>query len=99
MGGRHAHRLGSEKKHRLEEFVIPVDYLPDRAYICKIPLSMCLVDLEKVFDMVNWARLLEVLQGYGKGPDMLEAIHCIYINTRGQVAGDHEFFCLTMGGC
>ena len=37
-------------------------------------LSMYLVNLEKVFDTVNQAWLLEVLQEYGVGPDMLEII-------------------------
>ena len=60
---------------------------------------MCLVDLEKAFNTVNRAWLLEVLEGYGVGPDMLEAICCIYINTRGQVSEDNEFFCSTMGVC
>ena len=63
---------------------------------------MCLVDLEKAFDTVNWARLLEVLQDYEVNPDMLEVIRCLYINTRGYIAGDNEFFCSTMGvrqGC
>ena len=64
-----------------------------------MPLSMCLVDLEKAFDTVNQAQLLKVLQDYGVGPDMLEVIHCLYINTRGQVAGDNKFFCSTMGVC
>ena len=66
-------------------------------YTCKIPLSMCLVDLEKVFDTVNQLWLLEVLQGYGVGPDMLEAICRLYINTQGQVTGCNEFSCSTMG--
>ena len=92
-------QAGFRKKHHLEDLVIPVDYLLDRAYICKIPLSMCLVDLEKAFDTVNRAQLLEVLQGYGVAPDMLEAIHHLYINTRGQVAGDNVFFCSRMGVC
>ena len=58
---------------------------------------MCLVDLEKAFNTVNRAQLLEVLQGYRIGPDMLEAICYLYINTRGQVAGEIELFCSTMG--
>ena len=62
------------QKQLLEDLVVPVDCLLDRAYMCKLPLSMCLVDLEKPFDKVNQARLLKVLQGYGVGPDMLEAI-------------------------
>ena len=62
-----------------------------------MPLSICLVDLEKAFDTVNRARLLEVLQEYRVNPDMLEVIHHLYINTRGYIAGDNEFFCSTMG--
>ena len=53
----------------------------------------------KSLDTVNWAWLLEALQGYGVGPDMLEAIHCRYINTQGQVIGDNKFLCFTMGVC
>ena len=64
-----------------------------------MPLSMCLVDLEKAFNTVNWTRLLEVFQDYGVSPDMLEVIHHVYINTRGYIAGDNEFFCSTMGVC
>ena len=90
-------QAGFRKKHHLEDLVIPVDYLLYRAYICKILLSMCLVDLEKAFNTVNRAQLLKVLQGNGVGPDMLEAIHRLYMNTRGQVTGDNEFFCLIMG--
>ena len=64
-----------------------------------MPLSMCLVDLEKAFDTVNQAWLIEVLLDYGVGPDMLEIIRRLYINITGQVAGDSEFFCSTMGVC
>ena len=92
-----AHIGWVQKKHHLEDLVIPVDYLLDKAYTCNIPLSICLVDLEKAFDTVYWARLLEVLQDYGVNPDMLEVICCLYINTRGCVTGDNEFFCSTMG--
>ena len=67
-------QAGFRKRHRLEDLAIPVNYLLDRAYICKIPLSMYLVDLEKAFNTVNLAQLPEVLQGYGVGPDMIEAI-------------------------
>ena len=84
IGGWRPHtQAGFRKKHRLEDLVVPVDYLLDRAYTCNMPLSMCLVDLEKAFDIVNRAQLLKVLQGYGVGPDMLEAIRYLYINTRG----------------
>ena len=102
MGAGHGHRPSSEKKHRLEDLVVPVDYLLDRAYTCNIPLSVYLVDLENAFNTVNWVRLLEVLQDYGVNPDMLEVIRHLYINTRGYIAGDNEFFCSTMGvwqGC
>ena len=67
-----------------------------------MPLSMCLVDLEKAFDTVNRARLLKVLLDYGVDPDMLEVIHHLYINRRGYLTGDNELFCSTMGvqqGC
>ena len=60
-------------------------------------LSMCLVDLEKVFDTMNRSRLIEVLQEYAVSPDMLDAIRCPYINTRDQVAVDNKLFCSTMG--
>ena len=62
-----------------------------------MPLSIYLVDLEKAFDMVNWAWRLEVLQEYGVSSDILEVIHHLYINTRGYVAGDNELFCTTIG--
>ena len=71
------------KKYHLEDFIVPVDYLLNRTYTCKVLLSMCLVDQGKAFDTVNQAWLLEVLQGCGVGPNMLEAIHHLYINTRG----------------
>ena len=86
-----------QKKYCLEDLVVPVDYLLDRAYPCNMPLSICLVDLEKVFDTVNRAQLLEALQEYGVSSDMLEVIRRLYINTRGYFAGDNECFCSTMG--
>ena len=43
------------KKHHLEDLVVPVNYLLDKAYTCNVPFSMCLVDLEKLFDIVNQA--------------------------------------------
>ena len=46
---------------------------------------------------MNQARLLKVLQEYGVGPDMLEIVRHLYINTVGQAAGDSEFLCSTMG--
>ena len=83
--------ISFRKKHRLEDLAVPVDYLLDRVYICKIPLSMCLVDLEKAFDTVNRAQLLEVLQGYRVGPDMLEAICRLYMLANWHASlGDNE---------
>ena len=98
-GWRARTQAGFIKKHRLEDLVVLVDYLLDRAYTCNMPLSMCLVDLEKAFDTVKQARLIKVLQDYRVGPNMLETIRRLYINTRGQVAGDSEFFCSAMGVC
>ena len=49
-------------------------------------MVLCLVDLEKAFDIIPCDRLLHLLDiEYGVGVDMLETIRYILINTRGQV--------------
>ena len=63
---------------------MPVDYLLARGQTCGTPLALCLVDLEKAFDMVPHHHLLEVLSTeYGVDRDMLETIRRVLVDTRG----------------
>ena len=61
-----------------------------------LPLVLCLVDLEKVFDTIPLDRLLLDTE-CGVGADMLETIRHIIINTQGQVPDGRGFFNTTMG--
>ena len=79
-------QAGLRRHYRLEDLLIPVDYILARAQARKLPLVLCLVDLEKVYDIVPHDRLLHLLDAeYGVGVDMLETIRRILINTRGKV--------------
>ena len=79
-------QAGLCRYYRLEDLLIPVDYILARAQARKLPLVLCLADLEKVFDAVPRDRLLHLLDAeYGVGVDILETIRDILINTRGKV--------------
>ena len=80
-------QAGFCRHYRLEDLLVPVDCILARVQARKLPLVLCLVDLEKAFDTIPQNRLLHVLDTkYGVGMDMLETIRHILINTRGQVA-------------
>ena len=79
-------QAGFCRHYRLEDLLVLVDYILARAQARKLPLVLCLVDLEKAFDTIPHNRLLHVLDTeYGVGADMLETIRHILIKTRGQV--------------
>ena len=77
---------GFRRHYRLEDLLVLVNYILARAQARKLPLVLCLVDLEKAFDTIPRDKLLHILDTkYGVGVDMLETIRCILINTWGQV--------------
>ena len=80
-----------------------MDYIIARAQQQKSTLAIALIDMEKAFDTVPRARLMEVLQQqYHIDPNMVEVIRRMYIDTQGQVAGGTARFTTTMGvrqGC
>ena len=80
-----------------------MDYIIARAQQQKSPLAIALIDMEKAFDTVPRARLMEVLQQqYHIDPNMVEVIRRMYIDTQGQVVGGTAWFTTTMGvwqGC
>ena len=79
-------QAGFRRHYRLEDLLVPVDYILARAQTRKLPLVLCLVELENTFDAILHDRLLQLLDTeYGVGSDVLETIRCILINTRGQV--------------
>ena len=79
-------QAGFRRHYRLEDLTVLIDYILARAQTRKLPLVLCLVDLEKAFDTIPRDRLLHILDTeYGVGADMLETIRHILINTRGQV--------------
>ena len=79
-------QAGFRRHYRLEDLLVPVDYILARAQTRKLLLVLCLVDLEKAFDTIPHDRLLHLLDTeYGVGADMLETIRRILTNTRGQV--------------
>ena len=89
--------------HRLEDLIVPVDYLLARAQTQGTPLALCLVDLGKAFDTVPHQHLLDVLSHtYGIDACMLETICWVLVDTRGQVPCGKQPFQTTMGikqGC
>ena len=71
-------QAGFRWHYRLEDLVVPVDYLLARAQTRGMPLALCLVDLEKAFDTVPHQRLLEVVStNYGIDAAMLENIRWV----------------------
>ena len=85
-GWRAPTQAGFLRHYRLEDLLVLVDYILARLLARKLPLVLCLVDLEKAFDTISRNRLLHVLDTeYGVGADMLETIRHILINIRGQV--------------
>ena len=54
-------QAGFRQHYHLEDLLVPVDYLLAWAQTCGTPLALCLVDLEKAFDMVPHQHLLDVL--------------------------------------
>ena len=65
-------QAGFRRHYRLEDLIVPVDYLLAWAQTRGIPLELCLVDLEKAFDTVLHQRLLNVLSNtYGVNAAML----------------------------
>ena len=76
-------QAGFRRHYRLEDLLILVYYILARAQARKLPLVLCLVDLEKAFDTIPHNRLLHLLDTEcGVGADMLETIRHILINTR-----------------
>ena len=82
---------------------MPVDYLLARAQTRGIPLALCLIDLEKAFDMVPCQPLLDLLSNtYGVDACMLKTIRWVLVDTWGQVPGGKQPFQTTTGvkqGC
>ena len=79
-------QAGFRRHYRLEDLLVPVDYILARVQARKLSLVLCLVDLEKAFDVIPCDRLLHLLDTeYGVEADMLETIRRILINTQGQV--------------
>ena len=54
-------QAGFRRYYRLEDLIVPVDYLLAHAQTRGTPLALCLVNLEKAFDTVPCQHLLEVL--------------------------------------
>ena len=79
-------QAGFRRHYRLKDLLVPVDHILARAQTRKLPLVLCLVDLEKAFDTVWHDRLLHILDTeYIVEVDILKTISCILINTRVQV--------------
>ena len=66
-----------------------VDYAMARVQQHNQSLCVCLVDLEKVFDMVPRSRMLEVLLKYDIDKHLVKVICRLYTNIQGQVARDN----------
>ena len=89
---RHAWRapiqVGFRRNYRLEDLIVPIDYLLARAQTRVTYLALCLVDLEKAFDIVPRQHLLDVLSNtYGVNAAMLETIRLVFMDSWGQVTG------------
>ena len=100
---RAATQAGFRRRHRLEDLIIPLDYLISRAQRTRESLSICFVDLEKAFDTVPRRLLMSVLlDEYGLSADMVETVRRMYADTTGTVPGVEGSFHSTMGvkqGC
>ena len=96
-------QAGFRRHYYLEDLIMPVDYLLARAQTHSTPLALCLVDLEKAFDLVPHQHLLDVLSNtYGINACMLETICWVLVDTWGQVPGGKQPFRMNTGvkqGC
>ena len=91
-------QAGFRRYYRLEDLIVPVDYLLARAQTRGTPLALCLVDLEKAFDIVPRQHLLDVLSNtYEVDAAMLETIGWVLVDTWGQVPGGKQPFQTIMG--
>ena len=75
-------QAGFRRYYRLEDLIVPVDYLLARAQTRGTPLALCLVYLEKAFDVVPHRHLLDVLSNtYSIDACMLETIRRVLVDT------------------
>ena len=80
-GWRAPTQAGFRCHHRLEDLILPVDYLIYHVQRLKTPLALCFVDMEKAFDMVPRQCLMHVLlDHYGVNSNMVETIRRMYTN-------------------
>lgn len=76
--------MGFRPNHRLEDLLLLVDYILDRAQASKTPLALAFIDLEKAFDRVPRARLFSLLlHHYHINQHTVEAIRRMYEDMQG----------------
>ena len=65
-----------------------------------LPAIITFIDFKKAFDFIHRSKMMKILQAYGIPPNLLQAIHTMYTNTKAKVTspdGETELFDITAG--